>query len=150
VFDESPYQLEAGGYDDFPAELLLELRDLLHRIALEDHGVVPFRILERGRHHVLGHAVEPVRQLAAPKWPPRCQELVAPPAQQLGLGSQCLIQQDLGCPFATSVADTTDPAAAAETLVADRILDDSVERNVLADDDFPHCSPSIRWRADAR
>ena len=47
-------------------------------------------------------------------------ELVAPSAQQLGFGTQRFVEQDLGRLFAASVADTTDPAAAAETLVADR------------------------------
>jgi hypothetical protein len=34
--------------------------------------------------------------------------------------------------------DTTDPTAAPEALRTGRILDDSVERHVLADDDLPH------------
>ena len=127
-----------GGDDDLPAGLLLQLGDLGHHVALEDRGVGPFRFLERGGCHVLGHAVEHVRQLAAPKWPPRGQELIAPLAQQLGLGSQCLLEQDLGRLFATSAADTADPAAAAESLVTDRVLDDPVEGNVLADDDLSY------------
>jgi hypothetical protein len=103
---------------------------------------LPFRtvvLFQMGRgHHVLGLAVQPVRQLARPGWPPRGQELVAAPAQQHGLGAQRLLEQDLGRRFAAPVADPADPAAALEALVTGRVLDDSIERDVLADDDLSH------------
>jgi hypothetical protein len=35
-------------------------------------------------------------------------------------------------------SDRTDPASAAEALVTGRVLDDPVERHVLADDDLSH------------
>jgi hypothetical protein len=64
----------------------------------------------------------------------RKEELVGSPAEQLGLGAQRLVEQDLGRLFATPLTDATDPAAAPEALRTGRVLDDSVEREVLADD----------------
>ena len=95
-------------------------------------------------HDVLGLAVQPVRQGASPGWPPRGEELVAAPAQQHGLGAQRLIERDPGRLFAAPVANPADPAAVPETFVTDRVLDNSVERDVLADDDLSHTgSPLI-------
>jgi len=94
--------------------------------------------LEGRGHDVLGQAVQPVRQGAGPGWPPRREELVAAAAQQHGLGAQRLVECDPGRLVAAPVADTTDPAAVPEALVAGRVLDDSVERGVLADDDLYH------------
>src|SRR5206468_6969965 len=70
--------------------------------------------------------------------PPRGQELVGSPTEQLRLGAERLLEQDLGRPFATRFADATDPAAAPEALRTGRVLDDPVERDVLADDDLSH------------
>ncbi len=47
------------------------------------------------------HVIQPVRQFAAPGWPPRGEELVGSPTEQLGLGAQRLVEQDLGRLFAT-------------------------------------------------
>src|SRR5215468_12634556 len=87
-------------------------------------------------HDVLGQAVQPVRQLATPGWPPRGEPLVAPPAQQPGLGAQRLVERELVEPWA--VLDQADPAADPEAFVTGRVLDDPVERDVLADDDLSH------------
>src|SRR5438876_6450919 len=57
--------------------------------------VVPVGILQRGGHDVLGHLVQPVRQFAAPGWPPRGEELVGSPTEQLGLGAKRLVEQEL-------------------------------------------------------
>src|SRR5437763_514805 len=138
VLDEGPHQLDAAGNEDLSAAPLRELRDLGHHVTLEDRGVVPFRILEGGRHDVLGHAVQPVRELTPPRWPQRGQELVGPPALQQGFGAEVLLEQHFRCLFAASAADPTDPAASAEALDARWVLDDSVERDVLAYDDLPH------------
>src|SRR5580693_4731225 len=120
---------------------MLQRRDLAHRVAFEYRRVVPRGILEGRGHDVLGLAVQPVRQGASSGWPPRGEELVAAPTQQHGLGAQRLVEQDLGRLFAAlgpKLADTTDPAAVPEALLAGRVLDDSVERDVLADDDLSH------------
>src|SRR2546427_6857467 len=95
-------------------------------------------MLQSRGHDVLGDVVQPVRQFAAPGWPPRGEELVGSPTEQLSLGAQRLVEQDLGRFFATPLTDTTDPAAAPEALRAGRVLNDSVERDVLADDDLSH------------
>src|SRR6266540_4367196 len=87
-------------------------------------------------HDVLGQAVQPVRQLATPGWPPRSEPLVAPPAQQQGLGAQRLVERELVDLWA--VLDQADPATDPEAFVTSRVLDDSVERDVLADDDLSH------------
>src|SRR5438876_10122278 len=100
--------------------------------------VVPGGILQSRGHDVLGHFVQPVGQFAAPGWPPRGEELVGSPTEQLGLGTQRLVEQELGRLFATPLTDTTDPAAAPEALSTGRVLDDPVERDVLADDDLSH------------
>src|SRR5207253_967684 len=66
----------------------------------------------------------------------RSKPLVAPPAKQESLGADRLVERDLGHIFAGS--DQTDPASAAEALVTRRVLNDPVERHVLADDDLSH------------
>src|SRR5580700_4866859 len=139
VLDQRVYELEAGGDDDVPRQLLLQRRDLAHHVALEHRRVVPRGIMEGRGHDVLGLAVQPVRQGASPRWPPRGEELVGAPAQQHGLGAQRLVEQDLGGLFAAlELADLADPAAEPEALLTGRVLDDSVERDVLADDDLSH------------
>src|SRR5206468_11742939 len=116
----------------------LHLRYLLHDVARQHRRDVPVGILQGRGHDVLGHVVQPVRQFAAPGWPPRGEELVGSPTEQLGLGAQRLVEQDLGRLFATPLTDTTDPATALEALRTGRVLDDSVERDVLADNDLSH------------
>ena len=49
--------------------------------------------------------------------------------------TQRVIELSLSRSFATSVADTVDPAPAPKVLRASRVLDDAVERDVLAYDD---------------
>src|SRR5206468_13088088 len=83
-----------------------------------------------------GLAVQPIRQGATPRWPSCGQELVGASTQQHGLGTQRLVERDLGCFFTTAVADTTDPTAVPEPLVTGRVLDDAVEREVFGDDDL--------------
>src|SRR5262249_13694548 len=82
-------------------------------------------------------------QLATPGWPSRGQPLVAPPTEQQGLGAERLVEGDLGHLLAGR--DQTDPASAAEALVTGRVLDDSVERDVLADHDLSHFRFSFRF-----
>src|SRR5260370_32058183 len=76
---------------------------------------------------------------------PGGQELVAPPTQQKGLGAQRLVECHSGRLFATLAANAIKPAAEPETLDAGRVLDDSVERDVLADDDPSHFRTPSRW-----
>ena len=141
VLHQGVYELEAGGDDDFPAELLPQLRDLAQHLAPQDRRVVPGGTVEGRGHDVFGQAVQPVRQLATARWPPRSEPLIAPPAQQEGLGAQRLVQRELADLWA--VLDQADPAAAPQALIASRILDDPVQRDVLAHDDLPHAgSPS--------
>src|SRR4029450_4661149 len=102
----------------------------------EDPRVVPVGILEGRRHDVLGHGVQPVRQLATPGWPPRGQPVVGPPTHQLGLGAQGLVEGELVELWA--ILDQADPAAAAEAFITGRVLDDAVERDVVAHDDPSH------------
>src|SRR5919201_432168 len=92
-------------------------------------------------HDVLRQAVQPVRQLATPGWPPRGEPLVAPPTQQQGLGAQRLVEREPVELWA--VLDQADPAAAPEALVTGRVLDDSVERDVFADHDLAHSAHSV-------
>jgi hypothetical protein len=44
-------------------------------------------------------------------------------------------------------ADATDPAATAEALDSRRVLDDSVKRDVLTDNNPSHCVSPCRWSA---
>src|SRR5258706_11919910 len=118
--------------------MVFRLRAIAVRVSFEYRRFVPGRILEGRGHDVLGLAVQPVRQGARPGWPPRGEELVAAPTEQHGLGAQRLVEQALGGLFASSVADATEPAAVPEALLTGRVLDDSVERDVLAYDDLSH------------
>src|SRR5216684_8870128 len=136
VLDQRVYELEAAGDDDVPVYLLLQRRDLVKHVALEDCRVVPGGMFQGRGHDVLGQAVQPVRQLAAPRWPPRGEPLVAPPAQQEGPGGQRLVERELGKLWA--IPDQADPAADPEALITGRVLDDSVERDVVAHDDLSH------------
>src|SRR4029453_3249001 len=67
--------------------------------------------------------------------------LVAPSAQQKGLGAQRLVERELVEPWA--VFDQADPATAPEAFVTGRVLDNSVECDVLADDDLSHWCSSL-------
>src|SRR5262249_6249948 len=128
----------AGVDDNVPVHPLLQLRDIVHHVALQDRRVVPIGIFEGRGHDVLGQAVQPVRPLTTPGCPPRCEPLVAASTQQQRLGAQRLVVSDLGPRFAVSVPNLAEPAAAPEALLTSRVLDDSVERDVLADDDLSH------------
>src|SRR5215813_7316051 len=57
MLDQRVYELVTRVYKDFAANLLLQLRDLAHRIAAQDRRVGPFGNLQGGGHDVLGHAV---------------------------------------------------------------------------------------------
>jgi DNA invertase Pin-like site-specific DNA recombinase len=118
-------------------------RDLVQHVAREDRRVVPGGMFERRGHDVLGHAVQPVRQLTAPGWPPRGEPLVAAPAQQQRAGGQRLVERELG--KLRAIPDQADPAAGPEAFVTGRVLDDSVERDVLAHDDLSHFGSPSDW-----
>src|SRR5262245_66630816 len=105
---------------------------------------MPVGVLKGGGHDVLGFAVQPVCQGTRPRGPPRCEELVAASTQQHGLGAQRLVEQDLGRRVAPPVAYAAEPAAMPEALVTARVLDDSVDRDVLTDDDPSHCRSLLR------
>src|SRR5213083_1412973 len=80
----------------------------------EDRRVVPAGIFERRGHDVLGHAVQPVGQLATSGRPAPGEPLVAPPTQQQALSAQRLVERELVDPWA--VPDQADPAAPTEAL----------------------------------
>ena len=82
-------------------------------------------------HGCQNHAREPHRRA-------RGEPLVAPPAEQQGPGAQRLVELDLDPRLAVPVPDVAEPAAEPETLLTGRVLDNSVERDVLADDDLSH------------
>ena len=69
-------------------------------------------------------------------WPARREPLVGPPAEQESVGGQGLVQRELA--ERRAVLDHPDPSAGPEALVAGRVLDDAVERHVLANDDLSH------------
>src|ERR1700746_2558677 len=69
--------------------------------------------------------------------------LVASPAQKEDPGGQRPVERELGKLRATS--DQADPAADPEAFVTGRVLDDSVERDVLAHDDLSHFGSAPRW-----
>jgi hypothetical protein len=77
-------------------------------------------------------------------WPPCGKELVGSPAEKLGLGAQRLVEHDLGRLIAIPLTDTADPAPALEALHTGRVLNDSVERDVLAYDELSH-STLLWW-----
>src|SRR6266566_7620366 len=139
VVEQCVQELEAAGDDDVAGYVLFQSRSLTDHVALEHRRVVPSGMLEGRGDNVLGLAVQPVRQCASPGWPPRSQEFVGASTQQHGLGTQRLVERDLGCFFTAPVADTPDPTAVPEALVTGRVLDDAIERYVFADDDLSHC-----------
>ena len=146
MLDQRAPELIAGVDDDFPVQLLFQLRDLRHHvIARQDGRVAPAGIFEGGGHDVLRQAVQPVRPLASPGCPPRREPLVAPPAQQQGLGAQRLAERDAGPLFEVLAPKLAEPAAEPEALRTVRVLDDSVERDVGADHDLSHVGFPFRW-----
>src|SRR5215472_11105324 len=143
VLDQRVYELEAAGDDDVPLYLPLQRRDLGQHVAREDCRVVPGGVFDGRGHDVLWQAGQPVRQVAAAGWPPRGEPLIAPPAQQEGPGSQGLVEREPG--KLRAVPDQADPAADPEAFVTGRVLDDSVERDVLAHDDRSHFGSPSDW-----
>ena len=75
-------QLDAAVDDDLTVDLLLELRDRVRDVALEDGGVIPLRLLQRRRDDVLGHVVELVGELAFPRRPRRGEAFVGDTFEQ--------------------------------------------------------------------
>jgi hypothetical protein len=65
------------------------------------------------------------------------------PAQQEGPGGQRLVERELG--KLRAISDQAGPAAGPEAFVTGRVLDDSVERDVLAHDDLSHFGSAPRW-----
>jgi hypothetical protein len=65
------------------------------------------------------------------------------PTQKEGPSGQRLVKHELGKLWA--VSDQADPAAGSEAFVTGRVLDDSIERNVLAHDDLSHFGSAPRW-----
>src|ERR1700733_13392785 len=120
VFHQGAHELAAGVDDDFPVQLLLQLRDLVHHLALEDRRVVPAGCRESGGDDVFGQAVQPVRPLATPACPPGCEVLVAPPAQPQGPGAQRPAELGLGPRFAVFVPNLAEPAAVPEAFLTGR------------------------------
>ena len=145
VLDQRSPELMAGRDDDLSVQLLLEPRDLGHHVAREDRRVVPLGIHERRGHDVLGHAVQPVRELAGPGPPPRAEVLIASPAEQPCLGAQRLVERHLGPRFQVLAPELDEPAAQPEALRAVRVLDHSVERHVLraAHHDLSHLGSPV-------
>ncbi len=131
VFDQHADNPGAGRDDDVPVEVHLQLRDLAQHVALDDRRVVPVGTLEGRRHHVLGHAVQPVRQRARAGWPSRGEPFVGPPAHQHGVRSDGFVERELG--ELRAVLDQAHPTTAREAFVTGWVLDDSVERDVVAD-----------------
>src|SRR3954452_6107930 len=138
VLHQRVHELTAGVDDDLPVHLLLQRRRLLHHVAAEDRRIAPLGVLERGGDDVLRQAVQPVGPLAAPAHPPRSEVRVAASAQQQGLGAERLLAFDLRPRCEVVLPDLAEPATVPETLLAGRVLDDSVQRDVLADHDLPH------------
>src|SRR5262249_13228082 len=85
---------------------------------------------------------------ATPRWPPGGEPLVAPPTKQQCFAAHRLIEREVADPW--TVLDQADPAAAAEALITGRVLDDSVERDVLADDDLAHLGLMLCRRSGAK
>src|SRR5262245_28561145 len=144
VFHQRVDELTAGGDDDFAVEFLLQLRDLADHVTVEHRRVGPFGLVECRRDDVLGQAVQPVGPRATPGIPPRTEVLVAPSAQEEGLSAERLGEPELGPRFAILRPELVEPAAVPEAVLAGRVLDHSVERDVLADHDPSHLrSPSV-------
>src|SRR6516162_7263350 len=97
-------------------------------------------MFESGGDDVLGHAVQPLSPFPCPVQPPRGEPLVGPPTQEQGLGAQRFVQLDPG-PFLEVLGPKlAEPAAPSEAFLTGRVLDDSIERYVLADHDRSHHS----------
>jgi hypothetical protein len=118
---------------------LLQRRDLVKQVALEDRRAVPGEMFQGRGHDVLRQAVQHVRQFASPGRPPRGEPLIAPPAQQPGPGAQRHVERELV--DLRAVLDQADPAADPQAFITGRILDDSVERDIFAHDDLSHAGP---------
>jgi len=60
------------------------------------------------------------------------------------MGAERLLEYHLGRLLTTLAASKTNPSAEPETLHAGRVLNDSVERHVLADYDLSHFGSPLR------
>jgi hypothetical protein len=145
VLDQRPHEPAAGVDDDLAVHLVPQRRYRAHHVSPQDRRVVPgVGILEGGRHDVLGHAVQPVSPLTRAGWEPCGEILEAAAAEQQGLGVHRLGEQRVGPPFAVLVPNPGEPVPPSEALLPPRVLDDSVQRDVFADDDPSHLgSPSF-------
>src|SRR6187401_294056 len=88
-------------------------------------------MLEGRGDDVLRQAVQPVRELAGAGPPPRPEVLVAPPPEQPRLSAECLIERDLGPLLEVVASELLEPAAEPEALGTVRVLNHSIECDVL-------------------
>src|SRR5205823_2019646 len=87
---------------------------------------------------VLRQAVQPVHPLAALRWRPCAEVLVASATQQQRLRALGLGELDLSPRLPVLANELQEPAAVPEPLLAAEVLDDAVERDVLADHNLSH------------
>src|SRR5438270_5628056 len=104
-------------------------------------------MFEARGHDVLGHAVQPVCELAGTGSPPSPEELVAAPTEQPCLGTQRVVERHLVPFFEVLAPELDEPAAALEAFLTVRVLDDSIERHVLrtTHHDLAHREFSFHW-----
>src|SRR5258708_39931776 len=76
MLDQRACELKAAGDDDVPVYVLLQRRDLVKHVALEDCRVVPGGMFDCRGHVVLSQSVFSLRLLTASRWPPRGRSLV--------------------------------------------------------------------------
>src|SRR5579859_8116467 len=106
-------------------------------------------MFEGGGDDVLGHAIQPLGPFPASVQPPLGEPRVGPPTQEQGLGAQRLVELDLGPLLEVLGPKLTEPAALPEAFFTGRVLDDSIERYVLADHHLAHHSSPFILRAVA-
>src|SRR4051812_18622622 len=139
---ERRHERAAPRDEDRAVGLVLELRDLL-RDVLGDHGrVLPLRIRDRRRDDVLRIVVQLLGERAFAGGPRRREALVGDAPEELSLRVHELVELELVSLIAAVVLEG--PAAVLVALGTARILEDSVDRDELCDDQLAHlCSPSF-------
>ena len=131
-------QLVAGVDHDGAVDVLLELRGFLDRVAAQDRRVRPAGLVERRRDDVLGQGVQGIRPVVGAFRPAGSEPLLGAPSQQKCLDAERLLEHAFAPHLEVLAGGLGEPAAEPETLLSVGILDDSIERHVGADHEFPH------------
>ena len=150
VLDQRVHQRRAAVDQYVAIAAGLQFPHLLGDIAAPDGGVAPGCVGQRARGHIFRHAVDTVgkARFVLHRRPDGGEGVVGDAAEQDGVAGEQFV--DLELVAFRPALERPGPVAQSRSFHADRVFDDSVERYVLAYDEFAWHFLLLRLRTNAR